>query len=89
MQRVDDNVATFLGESDDPDLFYDMRRLNGRPNDESPNTFWEELKKFFESSVVHERRQGEIAFLPVDMSINDIIGQVKDRLPQGTRCPSE
>ena len=90
MQRVDDNVAAFLAESDDPDLFYDMRRLNGRPNDESLNTFWEELKKFLdESSVVHKRRQGEIAYLPVAMSINDLIGQVKDRLPQGTRCPSE
>ena len=75
MQRVDDNVAAFLAESDDPDLFYDMRRLNGRPNDESLNTFWEELKKFLdESNVVHERRQGEIAFLFVAMSINDLIG---------------
>ena len=39
LEKVDESVAVFLAESDDPDLFYDMRELNGRPTDESLNPF--------------------------------------------------
>ena len=28
--KVDKNVAIFLAESDEPDLLYDLRKLNGR-----------------------------------------------------------
>ena len=28
LEKVDESVAVFLTESDDPDLFYDMRKLN-------------------------------------------------------------
>ena len=63
IEKVDKNVAIFLAESDDPDLFYDLRKLNRRPNYQSLDPFWEELKKFLdEHSIVHDRRHGEITY---------------------------
>ena len=90
LEKVDDTVTVFLAESDDPDLFYDMRKLNGRATDESLNPFWDELWKFLdESSIVDDRRHGEVTYLPLAISISDLIRQIKERLPEGTKCPSE
>lgn len=52
IEKVDKNVAIFLAESDDPDLFYDLRKLNGRPNDQSLDPFWEELKSFLMNTAL-------------------------------------
>ena len=90
LEKVDESVAVFLAESDDPDLFYDMRKLNGRPMDESLNPFWDEVGKFLdESSIVDDRRHGEVTYLPLAISISDLIRHIKERLPVGTKCPSE
>ena len=90
MQKVDDNVAVFLAESDDTDLFYDLRKMSGRPNDQSLDPFWEELKKFLdEHSIVHDRRHGEITYMPLAISISDLIRQIRERLPDRTKIPSE
>ena len=65
LEKVDESVAVFLAESDDPDLFCGMRKFNGRPTDESLNPFWDELGKFLdESSIVDDRRHGEVTYLP-------------------------
>ena len=90
MQKVDDNVAVFLAEYDDTDLFYDLRKMRGRPNDRSLDPFWEELKKFLdEYSIVHDRRYGEITYMPLAISISDLIRQIRERLPDRTKIPSE
>ena len=39
LHRVDDNVAVFLAVCDDPDLLYDLRKLNERPSDNSLDPF--------------------------------------------------
>ena len=39
LKRVDNNVTVFLVESDDPDLLYDLRKLNRRPIDNSLDPF--------------------------------------------------
>ena len=63
LQRVDNNVAALLAESDDSDLLNDLRKLNGQPRDNSLDPFLEELKKFLDdSSIVHDRGQGEITY---------------------------
>ena len=67
-----------------------LRNLNRRPSDNSLDPFWDELKKFHnESSNVHDRRQGEITYLPLAIPISDLIRQIKERLPEGATCPSE
>ena len=67
-----------------------MRNLNGRPNDDSLNPFWDEFGKFLdESSIVDDRRHGEVTYLPLAISISDLIRQIQERLPEGTKCPSE
>ena len=88
LQRVDDNAAVFLAESDDPDVLYDLWKLNGSYN--SLDLFWGQLKEFLnEGSIVHNRRQGKITYLPVAITFFDLIRQIKDRLPEGAKCPSE
>ena len=53
---VDERMAKFLLNSDDPDLVYDLRCNNGRPNDPRLDPFWEELATFLEEkSIVDER----------------------------------
>ena len=90
LQKVDDNVAVFLAESDDPDLSYDLKKLNGRPNDQTLGPFWEEPRLFLdEHSIVHDRRHGEITYIPLAISISDLIRQVTERLPEGITAPSE
>ena len=39
-QAVDDGVLEFLLQADVPEVFYDLRRNNGRPNDTSLDQFW-------------------------------------------------
>ena len=52
--------------------------------------FWEELKKFLdEHSIVHDRRHGEVTYLSLAISISDLIRQIRERLPEGMRVPTE
>ena len=90
LEKGDESVAILLAESHDPDLFYDMRKLNGRLTDESLIPFLDELGKFLdESSIVDNRRHGEVTYLLLAITISDLIRQIKERLPEGTKCPSE
>ena len=36
-----------------------------------------------------DRRHGEVTYLPLTISISDIIRQIKERLPEETKCQSE
>ena len=36
-----------------------------------------------------DRRHGEVTYLPLAISISDLIRQIKERLPEGAKCPSE
>ena len=36
-----------------------------------------------------DRRHGEVTYLPLAISISDLIRQIKEKLPERTKCPSE
>jgi hypothetical protein len=87
--EVDDRVAEFLLDADDAHLFYDLRKLNGRPHDTSLNPFWEELGKYLDDvSVVQERRHTSFMYMPLAISIQNLIDQVAKRLPANSALPS-
>lgn len=86
---VDVRVAKFLLHSDDPKLIFDLRKNNGRISDPKLDPFWDELGKYLEEkSVVHERRQNEVAYMPFAMSVSDLRQQVLSRLPPNSVAPS-
>ena len=78
---------------DDPDidLTVDKRELNlGRNPIFEP--FWKEVDVLLEEygKAVHERRHGpDVAYLPVAISVPDLIKKVKDKLPADSPVPSE
>ena len=60
-EEVNERVASFLLESDDTDLIYDLRSKNGRPHDTSLDPFWSELQKYLDDvTAVHERRHSDM-----------------------------
>ncbi|KAK3107727.1 hypothetical protein FSP39_020885 [Pinctada imbricata] len=71
--EVDNRFLTFILEADDPDLFYDRKKVpregfdssslthlrvnNGRPCDERLNPFWDAVKKYIENESVVHERR--------------------------------
>lgn len=45
-QEVDERFVEWLLSADDTQIFYDLRRSNGRPKDEELNPFWEGLGSY-------------------------------------------
>jgi hypothetical protein len=87
--EIDERFLRFLMNADDPEIFFDLRRNNGRPNDPKYEPFWESLEKLLqEKSAVHERRQNDMQYLPFAMSVEDLRQQVIEKLPPGTPAPS-
>lgn len=87
--EVDARVCEFLLTADETGLFYDLRKLNGRPKDEKLNPFWDELQKYLDDiSVVHERRHESVTYMPLAISIQNLIDIISNRLPPGSPCPS-
>jgi hypothetical protein len=79
----------YLLASDDPELYVDMRKNNGRPKNKQFDPFWEELGRYLEEkSAVHERREESILFLPFAISVADLISIIKERLPVDAQIPS-
>lgn len=75
--------------ADDTQIFYDLRRSNGRPQDEELNPFWEGLGSYLsEHAVVHERRLSQNMYMPLAMSVEDFIDIVAKRNPEGSKIPS-
>ena len=78
-QHVDERLKLAI-ESGDPDLVYDLRELN-LGHHSKYDEFWEGLQEFLDRDfppVVDERRHGEVEFLPVAVSIKDLIEKVKE-----------
>ena len=88
--EIDDRVAHFVLLADDPDVILDLRVLNGQPGSTRFDLFWNECQKFFDEHVaaVSERRHGEYLYLPFAISVEDLLQQVKARLPVDTPIPS-
>lgn len=82
-------MVDFLLQSDDVELVYDLRKNNGRHKDPKLDPFWEELGRFLqEKGAVQERRQNEFLFMPFAISVQDLLEQIKERLPVATPVPS-
>jgi hypothetical protein len=89
ISKVDARVATWLASVDDPDLFYDLRQLNGRPENSLYNPFWEELGRFLEEScAVNDRRHNDTMYMPFCISVRDLKAKIVARLPENTPAPS-
>lgn len=75
--------------SEDPDLAVDLREMNeGRP--EKYEVFWEAVGSYLEEHMAaQERRHGDVGYMPVGISVPDLIKQVKEKLPEETPIPSE
>lgn len=87
--EVDERVVDFLMNADDPMLFYDLRRNNGRPKDETLKPFWTELLRYLdEVAVVHDRRQSAHMYLPLATSVKSLVDLIRERLGPNARCPS-
>ena len=67
--EIDQCMAEFLA-TDDPELLFDLRKLNGNPGSTKYNIFWEALDKYFNESIlaVQERRHGDYLFMPFAIS---------------------
>ena len=86
---MDERFLRFLLEADDPEVIFDLRKHNGRPNDPQFEPFWEALDKLLQGkSAVHERRQNDLQYLPFAMSVEDLREQVMEKLPPGSSAPS-
>lgn len=75
--------------SEDPDLLVDLREMNeGRPG--MYNVFWDAFSSYLEEHMAaQERRHGDVGYMPLAISVPDLITQVKEKLPDGTPIPSE
>ena len=81
---IDDQVAEALFRLDDPEFFYDLRRLNNNPGSSKFNTFWEELGLYIEelTPAVDDKRHSKIPHMPVAISLRHLLDIVKSRLDQ-------
>lgn len=88
-RAVDDRVLEFLLQSDAPEMFYDLRKNNGRPKDTKLDPFWNALDSYLEEvSVVQERRHSDKMYMPLAISCQDLIEIIAARLPAGSNLPT-
>ena len=45
-EEIDKRLVNFILESNDTDLLWDLRKLNGRQKNPAPDPFWQELQKY-------------------------------------------
>ncbi|WAR07374.1 hypothetical protein MAR_017332 [Mya arenaria] len=87
--EIDLRLCEYLLQNEDTELMFDLRKNNGRPLTKEFERFWTELDKFLkEKSVVHERRQTDVNYMPFALSVEDLKDQIKDRLPMDCKIPS-
>ena len=74
-QRRED-IAKFLSDVDDePNIFLDLRQLNGNRESSKFDEFWQETDVLFieYQVVVHDGRHGTLSYLPFAVSIRELI----------------
>ena len=82
-------LVNFILESNDTDLLWDLRKLNGHPKNPAFDPFWQELQKYIdEFAAVDERRHSDILYLLVATYIENLCQIILDRLPEGSAAPS-
>ncbi len=87
---VDRRLVEWLVDNQESEMAYDLRENNGRIKDKKYDPFWKKLgEKLDAESVVHERREHEITYLPVAISIRALMEEIAESLPAGTPIPSK
>ena len=83
-------VAEALFQLDDPEIIYDLRKLNGNPNSSSFDTFWDELGAYLEelTPAVDDRRHTETPHMPVAISLRHLRQLIKSEDESKLKIPS-
>ena len=85
--EIDKRVAEYL-EMEDPDIVIDLRKHNHSISDKF-KLFWEQRKAYLqEVTAVHKRQHDQVTYLAAEISVCDLIEQVKKRCPEGMPIPS-
>ena len=82
--EVEERVARALLDANETDLIPDLRKLNGKPNSSTFDTFWEEVAIYLDeiNPAVDDRRHGEVCHMPVAISIRHLRDLISTRLKQ-------
>ena len=86
--EVDDRLAKYLLDMDDPDIVLDLRKLNGKHSSSKFDDFWLELHNYIEElgPAIQERRHGDAMYMPVAISVSHlreiISGRLQKKFPQ-------
>ncbi|WAR27915.1 hypothetical protein MAR_013619 [Mya arenaria] len=87
--EIDLRLCEYLLQNNETELIIDLRKNNGRPLSKEFDQFWSALDNYLtEKSVVHERRQSDVNYMPFAMSVEDLQTEIANRLPQGSKIPS-
>ena len=81
-RAVDERMVEALLQVDDPEILYDLRKLNGRPKSNRFDAFWEELGVYIEelTQAVDDRWHSETPHMPVAISLCHLRQLIKERL---------
>lgn len=75
--------------AEDADLVTDLRHINtGRPN-VTFDTFFDELSEVVEEITAADDRRQNVEHMSHFVSVRDLMKQVTDKVPNGTKIPSE
>ncbi|XP_052249975.1 uncharacterized protein LOC127858198 isoform X2 [Dreissena polymorpha] len=89
-EEVNNRVTEFLLNSDSTELLYDLRKNNGRPKDTRLDPFWDLMSSHLDNiGVVDERRHGDKLYMPVAISVENLIETVAKDLPKDASIPSK
>ncbi|WAR16034.1 hypothetical protein MAR_030628 [Mya arenaria] len=87
--EIDLRLCEYLLQNNETELIIDLRKNNGRPLSKEFDQFWSALDNYLtEKSVVHERRQSDVNYMPFAMSVEDLQTEIANRLPQASKIPS-
>ena len=79
-QQLDIRLNMAL-ETEDPDIVFDLRELNGNKSDKY-SVFWATMQRFLnDKSTVDDRRQGKVTYMAVAFSVRDLVEQVTSLCP--------
>ena len=82
--KIDERIAAALLDTNDPNIIFDLRKLNGRPKSPLFDDFWQELETYLQeiNPAVDERRHGEVCHMPIAISICHLRNMILERLQQ-------